>query len=199
MTLPSPEPAPQNLCSRRRVLASTLGILSAPATSELLRAALTLSAQSTEPANAAVKVADEGAGRYIVTTISGLKYYDFNLGTGELIVDRGRSATFHYTFGTTGARNGWKIDSTHDQGRSPLTLTIGAGQVIEGLDECLHGMREGGRRRCLIPSDLGFESSANKPSPPGFAEYQRFKNLYLNKDRQYKPDAVFDIEMLRVR
>jgi FKBP-type peptidyl-prolyl cis-trans isomerase len=179
-------------CSRRRATSLILAAFSTAAHVAIVTAALI-----PEPANAAVKVADKDAGRSVVTTRSGLKYYDFFPGTGDALVGPGSKVTFHYTFGTTGARNGWKIDSTHD--RSPLTITTGTGQVIAGLDECLSGMRQGGRRRCLVPSALGYTSAKDKPSPPGFAEYQRFKNVYLNKDRPYQPDAVFDVDVVRVR
>jgi FKBP-type peptidyl-prolyl cis-trans isomerase len=196
MALGNPTGNAPSSCSRRRATSLILAAFTTSAHVALVAAALPVSLLVPEPANAAVKVADKDAGRNVVTTRSGLKYYDFIAGTGDALVGPGSTVTFHYAFGTTGARNGWKIDSTHD--RSPLTVTTGTGQVIAGLDECLCGMRPGGRRRCLIPSALGYTSTKDNPSPPGFAEYQRFKNLYLNKDRPYQPDAVFDIDVLRV-
>jgi FKBP-type peptidyl-prolyl cis-trans isomerase len=51
--------------------------------------------------------------------------------------------------------DGKKFDSTDDCPR-PLTFRMGTGDVIKGLDEGITGMREGGKRRLVIPPELGF-------------------------------------------
>ncbi len=150
----------------------------------------------TSPSHAGVRLADPDAGQNVIRTDSGLRYYDFTKGSGDVAVSVGDRVRFHLVLGTTGARNGWKIDSTYE--RDPLVVTVGSGEVVPGLEEGLMGMQVGGRRRCLVPARIGYQSSDDRPVPPGFAEYQRFKNLYLNKDRPYKPDIVFDIEVLRI-
>lgn len=186
-----PSSTPPLLCDRRRALSILLAFPCA--------AVLTM---PSSPSRASVRLADVDAGSRVVSTPSGLRYYDFVVGgdgndTEQVRVDSGQIVVMHYTFGTTGARNGWKLDTTYK--RQPFVFTMGAHQVILGLEEALVGMRVHGRRRCLVPPHLGFKSDKDRPVPPGFAEYQRFKNIYLNNDRQYKPDAVFDIELLRIR
>jgi FKBP-type peptidyl-prolyl cis-trans isomerase len=89
------------------------------------------------------------------------------------------------------ARNGWKIDSTSE--RKPYALIMRGGDVIAGLEEALVGMRVGGRRRCIIPSNLGYKTAKDRPVPPDFGAYQKFKNSYLNRDKPYVSDLVFDI------
>lgn len=109
----------------------------------------------------------------------------------------GSLVSVHYTLGTTGARNGWRIDSSYD--RAPLTFTVGRGEVVEGLDAGVVGMRVGGTRRVVIPSKMGYRTKDDRPVVMGFAEYQRFKNIYLNPDRQYKPDLVMDVSVVKMR
>lgn len=158
---------------------------------------LALSAAAPLPALSGVRVADVDAGSKVVTTASGLSYYDFiTPGADAAEVQPGSRVSVHYTLGTTGARNGWRIDSSYD--REPLSFTVGAGEVVRGLDEGVLGMRSGGRRRVVIPAALGYRTKDDRPVVMGFAEWQRFKNIYLNPDRQYKPDLVMDVSVVRV-
>lgn len=87
----------------------------------------------------------------IVTSASGLKYLDLVVGKGASPV-KGQPVTVHYT-GTL--ENGKKFDSSVDRGR-PFTFVIGVGQVIKGWDEGVMGMKVGGRRKLIIPPQLGY-------------------------------------------
>ena len=88
-----------------------------------------------------------------VTTPSGLKYEVIKEGTGAT-PKAGQSVTVHYT-GTL--EDGTKFDSSRDRGQ-PFEFTIGQGQVIKGWDEGLGIMKVGGRRKLIIPPDLGYGS-----------------------------------------
>ena len=87
----------------------------------------------------------------IVTSASGLKYLDLVVGNGASPV-KGQQVTVHYT-GTL--ENGKKFDSSVDRGR-PFTFVIGVGQVIKGWDEGVMSMKVGGRRKLIIPAQLGY-------------------------------------------
>ncbi|HJX29801.1 MAG TPA: FKBP-type peptidyl-prolyl cis-trans isomerase [Thermoanaerobaculia bacterium] len=93
---------------------------------------------------------DRPAGREIVLP-SGLRYQDLKVGEGEQARDR-KILEIHYTGWLA---DGTKFDSTQDSDL-PLTLRLGAGDVVKGLDEGLAGMREGGKRRLIVPPELGF-------------------------------------------
>ncbi len=85
------------------------------------------------------------------TTASGLKYYDFVVGTGAS-PKQGQQVTVHYTGWLV---DGKKFDSSLDRGQ-PFGFAIGAGQVIRGWDEGVMSMKVGGKRQLVIPAELGY-------------------------------------------
>ncbi|WP_445629374.1 FKBP-type peptidyl-prolyl cis-trans isomerase [Nostoc sp. DSM 114167] len=86
-----------------------------------------------------------------VTTPSGLKYVELKEGTGAT-PKPGQTVEVHYV-GTL--EDGTQFDSSRDRGQ-PFSFKIGAGQVIKGWDEGLSTMKVGGKRRLIIPSELGY-------------------------------------------
>lgn len=81
-----------------------------------------------------------------------LQIEDVKIGTGAEAVP-GKSITVHYT-GTLHP-TGEKFDSSLDRGQ-PFTFNLGAGQVIQGWEQGFAGMKEGGKRILIIPSDLAY-------------------------------------------
>ncbi|MDY6783049.1 MAG: FKBP-type peptidyl-prolyl cis-trans isomerase [Cyanobacteriota bacterium] len=111
----------------------------------------------------------------VVTTDSGLQYVDIVEGDGAT-PQKGQTVTVHYT-GTL--EDGTKFDSSRDRG-SPFSFKIGVGQVIQGWDEGVGSMKVGGRRKLIIPSELGYGArGAGGVIPP---------NATL----------LFDVELLRI-
>jgi peptidylprolyl isomerase len=97
-----------------------------------------------------------------VTTPSGLKYVDETAGDGAS-PKAGQTVTVHYT-GTL--LDGKKFDSSKDR-NNPFQFTIGVGQVIKGWDEGVLSMKVGGKRRLIIPPELGYGSrGAGAVIPP---------------------------------
>ena len=90
------------------------------------------------------------------TTASGLIYKDNEVGTGDEAVS-GKSVSVHYTgwLQEPNGDKGKKFDSSVDRG-SPFSFRLGAGQVIRGWDEGVAGMKIGGKRTLIIPSELGY-------------------------------------------
>jgi len=86
-----------------------------------------------------------------VTTSSGLQYIDLNIGAGA-IARAGTNVSVHYT---GWLENGMKFDSSVDRGQ-PFSFPLGAGRVIKGWDEGVQGMKVGGKRKLIIPSNLGY-------------------------------------------
>ena len=83
---------------------------------------------------------------------------DRTVGTGTEAV-AGKRVTVHYTgwlFDTTKPENkGRKFDSSRDR-NDPFTFRLGGGEVIEGWDRGVAGMKVGGQRIIVIPPDDGF-------------------------------------------
>lgn len=92
---------------------------------------------------------------------------DLTVGTGAEAT-AGRKVSVHYT--------GWLWDPSKTDGKGlqfetsrsgdVLVFTLGAGQLIEGFDRGLVGMKVGGIRRLTIPPSLGYGSNRNGPIPP---------------------------------
>jgi peptidylprolyl isomerase len=87
----------------------------------------------------------------MITTPSGLKYLDDEVGTGAS-PQHGKSVTVHYTGRLV---DGKKFDSSVDRNQ-PFSFVIGLGQVIKGWDEGVASMKIGGKRKLIIPAHLGY-------------------------------------------
>ncbi|MDR3686112.1 MAG: FKBP-type peptidyl-prolyl cis-trans isomerase [Coriobacteriia bacterium] len=85
---------------------------------------------------------------------------DVKIGKGPA-AKAGDSVTVEYTGWLT---NGAKFDS--NVGGTPFPVTIGAGQVIEGWDQGLVGMKLGGTRILTIPPSLGYGAQGSPPAIP---------------------------------
>lgn len=76
---------------------------------------------------------------------------DLTVGTGAAAVENA-SVTVHYT---GWLMDGTKFDSSLDR-NTPFTFTLGAGRVISGWDKGVEGMKVGGKRELIIPSDMAY-------------------------------------------
>jgi peptidylprolyl isomerase len=86
-----------------------------------------------------------------VVTASGLRYIDQKIGSGAE-AGPGKTVEVLYT--------GWledrtKFDSSLDPNH-PFTFRIGIDEVIQGWHEGITGMRAGGKRRLIVPPELGY-------------------------------------------
>ena len=93
-------------------------------------------------------------------TSSGLKITELVLGDGQEATP-GTNVSVNYK-GTLD--DGKEFDSSY--GRGPFEFSLGAGMVIKGWDEGVAGMKVGGKRKLVIPSELGYGSRGIGPIPP---------------------------------
>jgi len=91
-----------------------------------------------------------------------LKIETIQEGAGEG-AKNGDNVTVHYT-GTL--IDGTKFDSSVDRGQ-PFTFNLGSGQVIQGWEQGILGMKVGEKRKLTIPSEMGYgERGAGNIIPP---------------------------------
>ncbi len=91
----------------------------------------------------------------MITTPSGLQYQDIVVGTGTE-AKAGNKVKVHYVGTLT---DGTKFDSSVDRGQ-PFDFDLGEGRVIKGWDEGVAGMKVGGKRKLVIPPELGYGGRA---------------------------------------
>ena len=87
----------------------------------------------------------------IITTDSGLQYDELQVGEGAEATP-GKTVTVHYTGWLT---DGKKVVSSKDR-NDPFAFVLGGGMVIRGWDEGVAGMKVGGKRKLVIPPELGY-------------------------------------------
>jgi len=112
-------------------------------------------------------------------TASGLMYIDKKVGKGAM-PKKGQSITVNYTGMLT---DGKVFDSNVDPTKGhmqPFVTPIGVGRVIPGWDEGMMSMKVGGKRRLIVPSELGYGQNGQGADIP--------------------PNAtlIFDVELLKV-
>ncbi len=87
-----------------------------------------------------------------ITTETGLKIKDLVVGTGAE-AKQGQTVSVNYK---GSLENGKEFDSSY--GRGPFSFPLGQGRVIKGWDEGVEGMKIGGKRKLVIPPELGYGS-----------------------------------------
>ena len=99
-----------------------------------------------------------------VLLAGGLQYWEIVVGKGPAAI-KGKRVRVHYI---GYLQNGQKFESSYDTGRA-VVFPLGRGQVIEGWDQGLIGMREGGKRQLHIPARLAYGSAGSPPVIPANA------------------------------
>lgn len=93
--------------------------------------------------------------------VSTLQKTDEVVGTGAEAVS-GKKVTVNYLGTLT---NGTKFDSSYDRNQ-PFSFNLGTGQVIQGWDQGVAGMKVGGKRKLVIPPSLGYGATGQGSIPP---------------------------------
>lgn len=113
----------------------------------------------------------------VIKTDSGLNYVDEKVGDGREIKD-GDLVVTHFAawllkdssdiygdWQNDSTKNQFKIASTYESNQT-LKFVVGSEQFIKGSDEGFIGMKAGGKRTIIIPSELGYGEQGFGPIPP---------------------------------
>lgn len=87
---------------------------------------------------------------------------DIEEGSGDAVVEAGDEIVIHYHGTLT---DGTVFDSSVDRGE-PFQTQIGVGQVIQGWDEGVIGMKTGGKRKLTIPPNMAYGEQGVGSIPP---------------------------------
>ena len=96
-------------------------------------------------------------------TIDELASIDITVGDGAE-AELGKEITVNYV--GIACSTGKEFDTSWVEGGQPATFTLTEGSLIEGWIEGLPGMKVGGRRMLLIPSDLAYGPEGNQGIAP---------------------------------
>ncbi|KAG9448511.1 hypothetical protein H6P81_008476 [Aristolochia fimbriata] len=121
---------------------------------------------------------------------SGVRIQDIVDGEGEE-AHEGDFVEFNYVCRRS---NGYFVHSTIDQfsGESkPVILPLNEKQIIKGLKEVLLGMKVGGKRRALIPPEVGYVNENLKPIPDEFGP-RRSLLSHANEP------LIFEVQLLKI-
>ena len=130
-----------------------------------------------EPPALAIPTATEAPKPSVTPDAAPSWIVDLTPGTGALASD-GKKISVHYTLWLE--KDMKRIESSHDKNK-PKTFVLGAGQVLRGWDLGIDGMKVGGKRKLILPPQLGYGGAGAPPSSPGNAT------------------LIFEIELLEVK
>mmetsp|Transcript_16260 Transcript_16260/g.23912 ORF Transcript_16260/g.23912 Transcript_16260/m.23912 type:complete len:209 (-) Transcript_16260:70-696(-) len=83
---------------------------------------------------------------------------DLEIGKGKKCAETGDLITVKYV--------GKLEDGTMFDAESSFGFTLGVGDVIKGWDQGILGMKAGGKRKIIIPPELGYEKRSFSPDIP---------------------------------
>jgi len=115
--------------------------------------------QAEPPAPPADPTPTPTEGMEVITTDSGLKYIDLKTGNGES-PKSGAIVTVHYS--------GWLDDGTlfDSSVKRGTPATFALNRVVAGWTEGVGSMKVGGKRKLVIPPELGYGSRGQGRIPP---------------------------------
>jgi peptidylprolyl isomerase len=117
-----------------------------------------------------------------ITTESGLQYYIFQKGEGNL-ANEGDIIYVHYIGRLADSTI---FENTYDK-NYPLIVTLGMGQVINGWEEGFTYLHEGDKALMVVPPELGYGKNSNYDIPPDATLYFLVEILHVIKGQKILP------------
>lgn len=83
-------------------------------------------------------------------------------------------------------------------GAIPLSINLGKGEVLPGLESGIIGMKKGGIRRIIIPADLAYSKFPNLEPKPMNSNDQRALDSVIKNPRR-DATILFDVSVERIK
>ncbi len=125
---------------------------------------------------ATAETAKAGTAAKVEADPTDLMIEDLAVGTGT-VATTGKMVSVHYT---GWLKDGTKFDSSVDRDQ-PFSFPLGGGQVIQGWDKGVEGMKVGGRRKLTIPYQMAYGEGGRPPVIPP------------------KATLIFEVQLLEVK
>jgi FKBP-type peptidyl-prolyl cis-trans isomerase len=136
-----------------------------------------------------------------ITLPSGVKFVDFNPGSGD-VVGPGARVSIQCS-GRLLNLNGVVFYNTKNNnpdgfGAIPLTVTLGKGEALPGLEAGIVGMRKNGIRRIIVPADLAYSKFPDlEPKPMTDLDQRALDSVVKNPRRD--ATILFDVKLERFK
>jgi FKBP-type peptidyl-prolyl cis-trans isomerase len=137
------------------------------------------------------------------TLPSGVQIKDFRVGAGDATVTLNSPNVAIQCSGRLLNLNGVVFYNTKNNnpdgfGAIPLTVDLGKGQMLPGLEQGLVGMKKGGIRRIIVPQNLAYNQFPDLEPKPMTATEQRALDSVVKNPRR-DGTILFDVQVERVK
>lgn len=124
----------------------------------------------------------------------GLKSQEIVIGSGDQSITPGAQVALKYVLRRS---NGYFIDASYGFDRfDTFKFRAGSGEVVEGFERAVRGMKMGGRRRFVVPPALGYVKGVGKecagPIPPDFGARRSLAS-------HAKEPLLFEVMVVKIR
>jgi FKBP-type peptidyl-prolyl cis-trans isomerase len=137
-----------------------------------------------------------------ITLDNGVKVKDFRVGTGDAVVGPSSRVDIQCS-GRLLNLNGVIFYNTKNNnpdgfGAIPLSLELGKGQAVPGLESGLLGMKKGGIRRIIVPQELAYNKFPDlEPRPMTINDQRALDSVVKNPRRDGA--ILFDVQLERFK
>lgn len=130
------------------------------------------------------------------TTPSGVRYFEFRQGEGQQTPKWGDLVVFTFTMYALDPTTGdlLRVGDTSWAGDDGWICRHGNGQTLKGIEETLHTMKIGGRRRAVIPPQLAYVGPDLGPIPPRPGQRKEL----LRRLKEGNDIVVVDLELTKI-
>ena len=141
-------------------------------------------------------------GTQFTTLPNGVKVKDFSVGSGSEVVGPNSRVSVQCS-GRLLNLNGVVFYNTKNNnpdgfGAIPLTVNLGKGEAIPGLEAGIVGMRKNGIRRIIIPADLAYSQYPGlEPKPINDLDQRALDSVVKNPRRD--ATILFDVRVERFK